>query len=78
MESHRKMPLDIAIEELKACGVNGIYFGDAYASNDEIKILNNHACDEIMLKFIPKSDELDLDYIYEIFYSILTVYGCQH
>ena len=70
VESHRNMLLDNAIEELKACGVNGIYFGDAYASNDEIKTLNNHACDEIMLKFIPKSDELDLDYIYEKSYKI--------
>jgi hypothetical protein len=70
VESHRNMLLDNAIEELKACGVNGIYFGDAYASNDEIKTLNNHACDEIMLKFIPKSIEFDLDYIYEKSYKI--------
>ena len=33
VESHRKLDLHIAIEELKACGVNGIYFGDAYATN---------------------------------------------
>ena len=58
VESHRHMLLDNAIEELKACGIKGIYFGDAYASCDEIKTLNIHSCDEIMLKFIPKNDEI--------------------
>ena len=34
VEAHRNMILNNAIEELKACGINGIYFGDAYASSD--------------------------------------------
>lgn len=70
VESHRHMLLDNAIEELKACGVRGIYFGDAYASCEEIKTLNIHSCDEIMLKFIPKDDAMDLDYIYNKSYKI--------
>lgn len=49
VESHRKMPLSIAIEELKICGIDEIIFGDAYASIDELQILSDHNCDEIIL-----------------------------
>ena len=59
------MPLDIEIEELKACGVNGVYFGDAYASSDEIKTLVDHTCDELLLKLNVISGALDVDYLFE-------------
>ncbi len=59
VESHRKMLLDNAIEELKACGINGIYFGDAYASSDEIKTLIMHNTDEVLIKLSLYSDEYD-------------------
>ena len=62
VEAHRKMCLDTAIEELKACGINGIYFGDAYASSEEISILNMHNCDEVLLKL--KLNDLNNNYDY--------------
>lgn len=65
VESHRNMNLSVAIEELKACGINGIYFGDAYASLEEIQILNMHNCDDILLKLNLISDSLKLEYLFE-------------
>jgi hypothetical protein len=65
VESHRKLDLHIAIEELKACGVNGIYFGDAYASESEITILANHRSDELMLKLEVLSNACDIDFLFE-------------
>ena len=49
IEMHRNQELAISIEELKAIGVSEIYFGDAYASVDEIKLLESHNKDEIVL-----------------------------
>lgn len=49
VESHRKMKLDEAIEELKACDVDIIYFGDAYASIDELKTVKDHLCNEHLI-----------------------------
>lgn len=51
VEVHRTMVLDNAIEELKACGINGIYFGDAYACTDEINTLVMHNADDVLIKF---------------------------
>ena len=65
VESHRKMPLDIAIEELKACGVNGVYFGDAYASTEEIETLVAHTCDELLLKLNIVPGASDIDFLFE-------------
>ena len=42
VENHRKISLNLAIEELKACGIDEILFSDAYASNDELKLLSYH------------------------------------
>lgn len=63
VESHRTMVLDNAIEELKACGINGIYFGDAYASSDEIKTLNIHNTSDVLIKLTIYNDEYD--YLYD-------------
>lgn len=63
VEAHRKMELSIAVEELKACGINGICFGDAYASFEEIKMLNDHNTEEVLLKLSLNKD-LELDYLY--------------
>ena len=70
VESHRFMDLPLAIEELKACGINGIYFGDAYASYDEIKTLNMHKCDEMLLKLSLVDSPIDLGYLYDKSFKI--------
>ena len=49
VESHRKLDLELAIEELKACDIDGIYFGDAFASIEQLKILNKHKEDCLLL-----------------------------
>lgn len=68
VETHRKMLLDNAIEELKACGINGIYFGDAYASSDEIKTLVMHNTDEVLIKLSIYNE--DYNYLYDKAFSI--------
>lgn len=62
VEAHRKMPTSLAIEELKAIGIDEILFGDAYASLEELETLNNHQVEELILEFIPykKFDYFDL------------------
>lgn len=70
VEAHRKMCLDVAIEELKACGINGIYFGDAYASTEEISILNMHNCDEILLKLRLIDSNDNYDYLFDKSFKI--------
>lgn len=49
IEIHRNQDLSISIEELKSIGASEIYFGDAYAKEDEIKILEAHNSDNIIL-----------------------------
>lgn len=39
IENHRYESLTYSVEELTAMGIDGLYFGDAYASDDEIKEL---------------------------------------
>ena len=51
VENHRKISLNLAIEELKACGIDEILFSDAYASNDELKLLSYHQKEEILVEF---------------------------
>lgn len=51
IEEHRFMDLDLAIEDLKAMGVDEIAFGDAYASDDELKLLKHHQTEHIILPF---------------------------
>ena len=70
VEAHRKMCLDVAIEELKACGINGIYFGDAYASTEEISILNMHNCEEILLKLRLIDSNDNYDYLFHKSFKI--------
>ncbi len=70
VEAHRNMDLSVAIEELKACGVNGIYFGDAYASYDEIKILIDHNTDEILLKLQLNDSNNNFDYLFDKSFKI--------
>lgn len=63
VEAHRNMLLGNAIEELKACGINGIYFGDAYASSDEIKTLVMHNTSDVLIKLSIYNNEYD--YLYD-------------
>ena len=70
VEAHRYMNLGTAIEELKACGINGIYFGDAYASYEEIKLLNMHNTDELLLKLNLIDSDLNLDYVFDKSFKI--------
>lgn len=53
VENHRKLNQALAIEELKACDADTIYYGDAYATNDELKLLVNHHHNVLILKFNP-------------------------
>lgn len=50
VEAHRNLDLALAVEELKICKIDGIYFGDAYASCEELMILNKHKCDETIIE----------------------------
>lgn len=70
VEAHRKMDLNTAIEELKACGINGIYFGDAYASYDELQTLCNHNTDEVLLKLKLLTNDLSLEYLFNSSFRI--------
>lgn len=70
VEAHRKMDLSLSIEELKACGVNGIYFGDAYASMDEVKTLCMHNTDEVLLKLSLLDNESNLEYLFDSSFKI--------
>lgn len=70
VEKHRKQDLDLSIEELKAIGINGIYFGDAFATVSEMEQLNNHRCEELIV-FVDKYQNLpnlslDFEKIYQI------------
>ena len=49
VESHRKMDLSVAIEELKVSEVDEIMFGDAYASSEELELLCKHQKDDVVL-----------------------------
>ena len=50
VENHRKLDLDISIEELKLCGLDGIYYGDSLIEKEEIELLAKHNCDELLVK----------------------------
>lgn len=50
VETHRFMDLDISIEELKACNIDGVYFGDAYATVDEMDLLVKHSTNDLLVK----------------------------
>lgn len=63
VEAHRKMSLDLAIEEFKAIGVDEIIFGDAYASLDEIKTLSYHQNECLQVKFIPYKNFSDFEHL---------------
>ena len=49
VEAHRKMPLDVVIQEVLMLGATEICFGDAYASIDEIKTVAEFDVKEIIL-----------------------------
>ncbi len=59
VESHRNGDLSVAIEELKVAGIDEIFFGDAYATHEELEILANHRCDEILLEVDTYNDYLE-------------------
>lgn len=65
VESHRTMSTHLAIEELKALGVDEIAFGDAYVSEEELKTLSEHSCDELIINFNqhPEMPELFKDHL---------------
>ena len=67
VENHRKISLNLAIEELKACGIDEILFSDAYASNDELKLLSYHQKEEILVEFEPYHGFKDFDFLSGIF-----------
>ena len=75
VEMHRKQDLNLSIEELKACGINGIYFGDAYASKEELEILKFHACDELIIDVVKYQNMPNLDFILNNNYVIRPDYN---
>lgn len=52
IESHRKLDLNLVVEEIKTLGVDEIAFGDAYASYDELNILKLHQTDYLIIPFV--------------------------
>lgn len=63
IESHRKMPTSLAIEELKAINIDEIIFGDAYASIEELKTLAVHQTEELNVEFVPYKNFSNYDLI---------------
>lgn len=51
IEKHRKMDLNLVIEELKSIGVDEIAYGDAYASIEELELLKKHQVEHLILPF---------------------------
>ncbi len=51
IEIHRNMDLNFVIEDIKTLDIDEIAFGDAFASIDELNILNNHQTDYLILPF---------------------------
>ena len=66
VETHRKMSTALAIEELKACNIDEIMFGDAYASTSELRELSIHQKEELMLEIDLYQDNNIFDKIYSI------------
>lgn len=66
IESHRNQDLDISIEELKAIGVEEVFFGDSYASCEEIKTLENHSKNDVTLCAYLNNDNSEKDTIIDI------------
>ena len=66
VEAHRKQDLNLSIEELKACSIDGIIFGDSYASIAELELLKLHQTDDILIPtklYSPIAEELfDISY----------------
>lgn len=60
VESHRNGDLSVAIEELKLAGIDEIFFGDAYASKDELETLARHRTDEVLINVECYNDYIDL------------------
>lgn len=56
IEKHRKQNLSISIEEIKSIDADEILFGDAYASESELALLDNHLIDDIVLDVIINKD----------------------
>lgn len=69
IESHRNLSHDISIEELKAIGASEIFFGDSYASLDEIIKLEKHSSDVVTLFANLNDDFKDNETIKEILLS---------
>lgn len=67
IENHRQLDLHLAIEELKALGVDEIIFADAYASIDELKTLSAHQKEELLVDFISATNFQDIDQITGLF-----------
>ncbi len=57
IESHRYQDKGISIEELKAIGVSEVFIGDAYASNEEINLLEQHCSDDVVLDLLLDNKE---------------------
>lgn len=76
IEEHRTLNLDLAIEELKAIGVDEILFGDAYVSMEEMKKLTAHQTETILipLKLYEGIDE-EVMKIYDGKYKIRSDYN---
>lgn len=66
VESHRKLPLSIAIEELKTINIDEIIFGDAYANNAELTTLAKHQTEELNVEFIPYNNFNEYNYISKV------------
>jgi hypothetical protein len=68
IESHRYLDKGISIEELKAIGVSEVFIGDAYASCEEIVLLEQHRSDDVVLDLSLDSKEDN-----DLFSNTLTV-----
>ena len=61
IEIHRNQDLSISIEELKSIDVSEIYFGDAYASENEIRLLELHNSDNVIIDVVLNEENENIE-----------------
>ena len=52
VEEHRYLPLEAILAEIRALEIDEVFFGDAYATDEEINTLVNYNYDEILIPVV--------------------------
>jgi len=73
IESHRDMPLEVALQELRLLGFNEVIFGDAYITKEELeKAINfDHSIIQIPIQVNKDLSETELELLKKVHYRRL-------